>query len=102
MSLLFRLHGFLKGRERTFAQVIAVVVVLVCWAVIFQAGDAVKSMDEPDFLAIAENLAFSGVFAVEPDAPTAYRAPGLAFFMVPFVRFGAGLMEVRLANAVLV
>lgn len=58
-----------------------------------------KSMDEPDFLAIARNLAFEGVFAREDGTVTAYRAPGLVFFFAPFVRLGAGLMELRLINA---
>lgn len=83
------------------AYLLAIFTVLACWVVILAAGDRIKSADEPDFFAIAQSLAFNGEYA-EDGTLTAYRAPGLVFFMAPFVRAGAGLVEVRLANAVLV
>lgn len=102
MTLLYTLHDLLTGRERLLARTIAVLVGLAVVALVLAGGDTVRSMDEPDFLAIAQNLAASGTFAVEPGVPTAYRAPGLSFFYAPFVWMGAGLVEVRLLNAVLV
>ncbi|TCM78976.1 ArnT family glycosyltransferase [Rhodovulum steppense] len=97
-----RLFDALSGRERAFAYAIAMLAVVACWGVILLSGDRVKSMDEPDFFALAQNLALNGEFAVEPGMPTAYRAPGLVFFLAPFARMGAGLIEMRLVNATLV
>lgn len=92
---------FLCKRERLFAYLAVALTVLACWLLILLEGDRVKSADEPDFMDIARNLAFHGVFA-ETEEPTAYRAPGLVFFLAPLVRAGAGLVEARLANALLV
>lgn len=102
VTFLVRLSDVLSGRERTLAYAIAAVAVAISWAVILASGDRIKSLDEGAFLAIAQNLAFQGQFAEEPGILTAYRAPGLVFFLTPFVRLGAGLVELRLANAVLV
>jgi hypothetical protein len=80
-------------------------------------GDRVKSLDEPAFLDIGSNVAFHGQFAHTnvPDMdgydknlplgslrPTAYRAPGYAFFIAPFQRLGAGFVILRILNAILV
>jgi hypothetical protein len=80
-------------------------------------GDRVKSLDEPAFLDIGSNLAFHGQFAhtnvpgvdgYDPKLPlgslrpTAYRAPGYAFFIAPFQRLGAGFVVLRIVNAILV
>lgn len=93
---------FLRGRERAAACGIAAATVLICWAVILSTGDRIKSQDETSFLAIAQNLAFEGTYAEQSGTPTAYRAPGLVFFLAPLVRLGAGLVELRMANALLV
>lgn len=102
MRFLDALHGFVAGKERGLAYAVAVLTVLATWGAILTQGDRVKSLDEGDFYAIAENLAFHGEFRNENGDVTAFRAPGLVFFIVPFVRFGAGLMELRMINAVLV
>ncbi|MDH5453708.1 MAG: hypothetical protein OEX14_10180, partial [Paracoccaceae bacterium] len=73
---------FLCKRERLFAYLAVALTVLACWLLILLEGDRVKSADEPDFMDIARNLAFHGVFA-ETEEPTAYRAPGLVFFLAP-------------------
>ena len=102
VALLVWLQDRTKGKEARIAYAFAGIVVILCWALIFMAGDAVKSADEPDFLATSVNLAQTGIFAVEPGQPDAYRAPGLVFFLTPFSALGAGMMEARLANATLV
>lgn len=65
------------------------------------AGGAVKSLDETAFLDIARNLAFEGIYAESDGQPTAYRAPGLVFWLAPFAWLGAGLTELRLTQALL-
>ena len=80
-------------------------------------GDRVKSLDEPAFLDIGSNIAFHGQFShtnrPEVDGyveqlplgslrPTAYRAPGYAYFIAPFQRLGAGFVVLRIVNALLV
>jgi len=97
-----RLFQLVSGRERLFAYLIAGLTVLMCWAVILGAGERIKSADEPDYLVIANSMAFNGSFAMEDGTPTAYRAPGIVFFLAPLVRLGAGIVELRMANAVLV
>lgn len=97
-----RFFKFLNGRESLLAHLIAVFVVLCCWTLIFRAGLAVKSADEPDFLQISQVLAQTGMFALEPGTPTAYRAPGLVFFLTPLSALGFDLMQARLVNALLV
>ncbi len=96
-----RIYKFLNGRESLLAYIISFCVVFCCWVLIFRAGSAVKSLDEPDFLQISQVLAETGMFALEPGTPTAYRAPGLVFYLAPLTALGADLMQARLANALL-
>lgn len=101
--ILARLVTGLERRARLLAYLIAGLAVLAAWAVILEAGDVVRSFDEEDFVIIAENLVSDGTFARgEPSAPTAYRAPGIVFFITPVIALGGGLVEARLLNAVLV
>ena len=102
MSLTSWLHNRISGRESGLAYTVAGMVMLLCWALVLKGGDVVRSKDELAFLAISKNLAETGMFALEPGVPTAYRAPGQAFFLAPLSALGAGLMEARLANGVLV
>ena len=102
MSLLSRTFALVSRHERALAYLIALLTVLACWALIFMDGGRIKSADEPGFLENAQSLAFQGSFATAEGELTAYRAPGLSFFLAPFVRAGAGVTELRLANAVLV
>lgn len=102
MKYISYLRDAITGREHVIAYMITALTVGLCWAAILMAGDQVKSSDELGFLAIAKNLAFEGRFANEDGVLTAYPAPGIVFFITPFVKIGAGLMELRLANAVLV
>ncbi|KIC41614.1 hypothetical protein RA27_10295 [Ruegeria sp. ANG-R] len=90
-----------KGQEQRLAYAVAFLAVLLCWTLVFIEGGREKSLDESDFLAIAQNLAWTGRFSETGDLPTAYRAPGLVFFLAPVAGLGGGLLEARLANAVL-
>ncbi len=99
MTYLYRLKDTLAGREPLLVYVLAALQVALCWALILRTGDRVISLDEPAFLAIAQSIADTGVFAGEDGQPTAYRAPGMAFFITPFVWLGAGLVELRMINA---
>ncbi|MDJ0637236.1 MAG: glycosyltransferase family 39 protein [Paracoccaceae bacterium] len=102
MSWALRLLSLTRGSEAKIAYAVAGVVMILCWAVVLYSGDVVKSLDEPDFLGISKNLAETGMFALTPGEPTAYRAPGLVFLLTPLSALGAGLMEARLINGVLV
>lgn len=102
MPFLLRFRDLVSGREQRLAYLIALLVTLASLGANYMGGDRVKSFDEPDFYAIAENLAFDGRYADEDGTLTAYRAPGLVFFATPFVRMGAGLMELRMIQALLV
>ena len=72
MSFVIWLHDRVQGREAGFAYALASVVAAACWAVTLYGGDVVRSLDEGDFL------------------------------LTPLTAFGAGLMEARLVNGVLV
>lgn len=102
MSLITWLLARTEGKEARIAYALSGTVVLVCWVVILNAGDVIRSGDEPDFLTTSQNLATTGVFALQTGTPDAYRAPGLVFFLTPFTALGAGIVEARLANAALV
>ncbi len=94
--------GFISGREKLWAYTVATLVVLICWGVIFLEGGRIRSFDETAFIAIADSLATHGRYADENGELTAYRAPGLIFFLAPLVKMGAGVVGLRLANALLV
>lgn len=99
---LSRLHGLISGRERLLAYFIAFFVVAVCWAAILLSGDRIKSFDEGAFQVLADNLATSGRYADHNDKITAFRAPGLVFFLTPFSALGLEIVGMRLANATLI
>lgn len=102
MRNLLRPSGWITGREPLIACILAALVALTISVLVIRSGDTVRSLDEPDFMMIAETLVETGTFAIEPDKPTAYRAPGLVFLIAPVVALGAGLMEARLTGGVLV
>lgn len=96
------LRDLIDGRERMLAYGIATLVVLVCWAAILTTGDRIKSFDETAFLLLAQNLVTIGEFSEVPGELTAYRAPGLVFFLTPFAALGLDIVGMRLATAVLI
>lgn len=101
MTFIYRLRDRLSGHEKTGLWALAALQVAVCWLLILRTGNQVISLDEPAFLAIAQNLAETGVFANAEGEVTAYRAPGMAFFLTPFVWLGLDLVGLRMVNAVL-
>ncbi len=101
MGFIPRLVARTERHAAGLALVIALLAVALSAAATIMAGDAPKSLDETAFQDIARNLAFEGAFANAEGELTAYRAPGLVFFLAPFVKLGAGLMELRLTQAVL-
>ena len=100
MPALVRVLSWVNGRERRLAHAVAVFVVLACWAIVLFEGPAAKSKDEVDFLGIAQSVVAEGRFAQDGEL-TAFRAPGLVFFLVPVVALGGDLVAGRLALAVL-
>ena len=88
--LAVQLVEFLRKRATILAYAVALIAVLLCWAIIISDGGRIKSQDEPGFVQIATNLALNGTFAYENGTPTAYPAPGTMFFLTPFVKLGAG------------
>ena len=101
MRFLSSIRNGMAGREQFYAYTIIALVVLALASVTILSGDRVRSLDEPNFLAIAENLALNGIYAHQDGELTAYHAPGLVLFITPFVKLGAGLMELRLINNLL-
>lgn len=97
-----RIFVMLDAWARPLAYLLAALVVAAAWAVIWTTGDVIRSNDERAFMTIAGNLTSTGVYAEDPGVPTAYRAPGIVFFISPVVALGGGLVEARLLNAVLV
>lgn len=100
--LAVQLVEFLRKRATILAYAVALIAVLLCWAIIISDGGRIKSQDEPGFVQIATNLALNGTFAYENGTPTAYPAPGTMFFLTPFVKLGAGIVQLRMVNALLV
>ncbi|MEM1429470.1 MAG: hypothetical protein AAGG09_08425 [Pseudomonadota bacterium] len=95
-----RLLFWIEGRAAPLAYTICAFVVLACWAIVLMEGPVLKSTDEADFLGIARGVVEEGQYARE-GALTAYRAPGLVFFLLPVVSFGGDLVAGRMALAVL-
>lgn len=102
MRPLDRLFSLTDGREQKLALLIALLAVLACWALILNSGNIVKSEDEIAFLGLAQSLALEGRFANPDGILTAYRAPGLVFFLTPFAFLGLDMIGLRMVNAVLV
>jgi Dolichyl-phosphate-mannose-protein mannosyltransferase len=84
-------------------------------ALAIREGNRPKSLDEPAFIDLGQNLAFHRRFAHtnSPDIegydptlafgslrPTAYRAPAYAFLVAPFRRLGADYVGLRIVNVV--
>jgi hypothetical protein len=103
----------LADRGVIVAAVAAALIVALGVGLSLREGSRLKSMDEPAFLDISENLATHFEFAhtndptiegYEPSLPlgalrpTAYRAPGYVFFLAPFRRLGAGYIGLRIVN----
>lgn len=97
-----RIYGVIDGRERRLAYGIAFLVVAVCWVAIIGTGARLKSLDEGAFITLAQNLAQNGQYVEVDGVPTAYRAPGLVFFLTPFAAAGFDIVGLRLANATLI
>ena len=111
-----------RGRAMLVAAIAIIVVVGVILSI--RDGNRTKSLDEGAFLDISKNIAFHFQFAHTNDPatdkfepmgdghdpalplgslrPTAYRAPGYAFFQAPFRRLGAEYVTLRIINFVLV
>ena len=99
--LFSRVLSLVAGRERIFAYLVIALATALCCAVALTGGTGIRSKDEAAFLGIAQNLAATGMFALDPGTPTAYRAPGLVFFLTPIAHFGGGIIEGRVANALI-
>ena len=104
-------------RTGSFLPAAVVLVVAGGAALALRDDHRLKSLDEPAFVDLADNLALHGRFAHtnRPDIegydrtlasgelrPTAYRAPGYAWMLAPLRRLGAGYPALRIANFVLV
>jgi len=103
---------------------VAMILIVAFGAVLsIREGNRVKSMDEIGFLDIGKNLSTHFRYAQTNDLdsiharlgalgvydpaypagairPTAYRSPGYAFFIAPFMFFGAGYPALRIVNHV--
>jgi len=106
--------------SRRAGAVLAAAVLLIVAAgsaLAVREGSRVKSLDEPAFLDLSQNVAFHVQFAHanRPDIegyapglplgalrPTAYRAPGYVWLQAPFRRLGAGVVGLRIVNFALV
>jgi 4-amino-4-deoxy-L-arabinose transferase-like glycosyltransferase len=117
MQMLTALLNRLAGNERRIAYAIALLTICVGLVLALKTGDKVQSMDEPDFLDLAENLSRTGTFSHTPTPSdpryattvpagrpylTAYRAPGYPLLLAPLARFGARYVGVRFFNFLLV
>lgn len=100
-GLLEKGFNRIAGHERVLAYAIAIMVTLVAWAAIWLAGDRIKSLDEIAFVDLARTLAETGQYAKD-GVPTAFRAPGLVFFLTPIAGLGFEIVALRLVNAGLI
>jgi hypothetical protein len=62
-------------------------------------GDRLQFLpDEADYLALVDNLLYQGMYSLDGDTPSAYRAPGYVFWLLPFRAMGAGIAGLRWSN----
>lgn len=101
IQVLFRIRNGIEGRERALAYAIACLVVLACWVAIVISGERIKSFDETAFIDLATTLFDTGQYLKDGEL-TAFRAPGLVFFLTPFAGLGFDIVGLRMVNAVLV
>jgi hypothetical protein len=116
VQLIRTIVGKIAGRERTIVYGIAALVVFAGAVLCFRLGNRVQSLDETEFIELAQSLAQNGQFA-HINTPggenyteripagtlvqTAYRAPGYPFFLAPFTRLMRGYPVLRFANFIL-
>ena len=106
----------LEGHGKIALIIAATVIIFLGTVLSIREGNRVKSLDEPEHLEIGKNLVTHFSFAYNNDQsdpsydpaippgqlrPTAYRAPGYIFLIAPFIRLGAGYVELRIINFVL-
>jgi 4-amino-4-deoxy-L-arabinose transferase-like glycosyltransferase len=62
-------------------------------------GDQLRFLpDEADYLALVDNLVQKGRYSLDGSTPSAYRAPGYPFWLLPFRAIGAGVAGLRWSN----
>jgi hypothetical protein len=117
MKLVRAVIAGLAGRERRIAYLIALLTIALGLVMAIRTGDKVQSLDEPDFLDLAVNVARTGHFAQTPRANdarhasggpagqpylTAYRAPGYPLLLAPVAALGGRYVGMRFFNFLIV
>lgn len=90
--------------ERRSTRIIGVVAGLVLLVEIVYAallGDQLRYLDERVYVTLADNLVNLGMYTQDGVNPTAYRPPGYPMILGALQFMGAGVIGMRLLNAVL-
>lgn len=99
-SIRSRLLAFPLGCDGILP-VAMLVAVLIGVFYTLHLGDTFAYPDEEEYYEIAANLVSAGKFSIDGVHPTAYRPPGYPAFLSIFVYFGAGPIELRMVNFLL-
>jgi 4-amino-4-deoxy-L-arabinose transferase-like glycosyltransferase len=96
-------HADLLRKKSALAAAIVIAVVLAAGVLYsFYLGDTLRFLpDERDYVTLAENLVARGIYSLDGENPTAYRAPGYPLFLAAFRLFGAGPVHFRILNYLL-
>jgi hypothetical protein len=99
VATLHPLAAFLIGKNRRI--LIAVLMLVVASGVVYSTylGDSLRFLpDEQDYLTLAEKIATRGFYTLDGEYPTAYRPPGYPLFLSLFYSIGAGVVDFRILN----
>jgi hypothetical protein len=84
---------------RALALAVALIVLAAGAGYALQLGDQLRFLpDESDYIALARNIVAGKGFSIDGRAPTAFRPPGYAFFLVLPVWLGIDIIGARLFN----
>lgn len=90
--------NWVKRKETTLVLILVLFVGIGGALYSFYLGDTLDFGDEREYISIASNLALHGVFSFDGIHPTAFRPPAYPFLLAVFIKFGAGVMLLRLVN----
>lgn len=64
----------------------------------FYLGGHFQFYDEKEYYALGSHLAQKGIISIDGSTPSAWRPPGYALFLAPWIYFGANLVFLRILN----
>jgi hypothetical protein len=99
---LIRIAAFLTRNERLLLSILVASVLIAGLGYSILLGDTWRYYpDEWEYTTLATNIATQGIYTLDGEAPTAYRPPGYPIFLAFFRFLGAGVIQLRFLNFIL-